>query len=160
MVIRRGVVLVARRPLFLYYSKRLYFVHRFIKHFIKRCLYNHLTPLIASFVGDSMRSFFLQKGQAERSISCRGGYFCPGRSRSGPADAGAWTVPPGGLRFHQLALPFESGARRRRGCCFFALFCYSRHSWPGRYDDKKLSRNLWLIGFCRSIFLIKNRAAG
>ena len=159
MVIRRGVVLVARRPLFLYYSKRLYFVHRFIKHFIKRCLYNHLTPLIASLVCDSMRSFFFAK-RASRAQYILPWRDCPGRSRSGPADAGAWTVPPGGLRFHQLALPFESGARRRRGCCFFALFCYSRHSWPGRYDDKKLSRNLWLIGFCRSIFLIKNRAAG
>ena len=34
---------------------------------------------------------------------------------SGPADAGAWTVPPGGLRFHQLALPNEGRARRRGG---------------------------------------------
>ena len=30
--------------------------------------------------------------------------------RSG--SAGAWTVPPGGLRFYQLALPFEDGARK------------------------------------------------
>ena len=30
--------------------------------------------------------------------------------RSG--SAGAWTVPPGGLRFTQLALPFEGRAQR------------------------------------------------
>ena len=46
-------------------------------------------------------------GQAQRSISCRGGYFCPGRSRKRSGSAGAWTVPPGGLRFYQLALPNE-----------------------------------------------------
>ena len=32
---------------------------------------------------------------------------------TGPAEAGAWTVPPGGLRFIQLALPNEEGRDRR-----------------------------------------------
>ena len=33
--------------------------------------------------------------------------YCPGHSRQRSGSAGAWTVPPGGSRFHQLALPFE-----------------------------------------------------
>ena len=41
--------------------------------------------------------------------------YCPGRSRQRSGSAGAWTVPPGGLRFTQLALPFEGRARRRGG---------------------------------------------
>ena len=33
--------------------------------------------------------------------------YCPGRSRKRSGSAGAWTVPPGGLRYYQLALPNE-----------------------------------------------------
>ena len=41
--------------------------------------------------------------------------YCPGHSRQRSGSAGAWTVPPGGSRFHQLALPNEGRARRRGG---------------------------------------------
>ena len=40
--------------------------------------------------------------------------------RSG--SAGAWTVPPGGLRFTQLALPNEEGARKKEG---YGKDCYN-----------------------------------
>ena len=71
------------------------------------------------------------KGQASRSISCRCGYFCPGRSRKRSGSAGAWTVPPGGLRFIQLALPGEGNGG---GFCdfknlaaFFGTHALARH---------------------------------
>ena len=110
MVIRRGVVLVARRPLFLYYSKRLYFVHRFIKHFIKRCLYNHLTPLIASLVCDSMRSFFFAKRAS------RAQYILPWRvflSRPQPIRSGGCRSLDSPAR--RIALPSACPAIRERG---------------------------------------------
>jgi hypothetical protein len=55
------------------------------------------------------------KWQAKRSISCRGGLTVQAASRKRSGSAGAWTVPPGGLRFYQLALPNEA-ERRRRFC--------------------------------------------
>ena len=48
--------------------------------------------------------------------------YCPGRSRQRSGSAGAWTVPPGGSRFHQLALPNEEGARKKEG---YGKDCYN-----------------------------------
>ncbi len=43
---------------------------------------------------------------------------------AGPAEAGAWTVPPGGLRFIQLALPIEEG--REGVLVYVGCFCFCR----------------------------------
>ena len=40
--------------------------------------------------------------------------------RSG--SAGAWTVPPGGSRFHQLALPFEERGAKGEEYASFSYF--------------------------------------
>ena len=65
------------------------------------------------FVTDLVSDEEIRASKAQHILPWRS--YCPGRSRKRSGNAGAWTVPPGGLRFHQLALPHEGGARRGRG---------------------------------------------
>ena len=52
------------------------------------------------------------KGKHSAVYPAGAGISVQAAALAGPAKAGAWTVPPGGLRFIQLALPNEDRARK------------------------------------------------